>query len=138
MATVSELWGRSEESTRHWWVFVGGYALVVFALLLVAALGGGEGLADTFLLPAVLFYAPPFVSAMSAYRGGGFLASLAVGLAPGLLFTLVVGGLSLAGRTAPGDAPIWALAVGFALLGVVGALLGFGVSKGVLRFVEAR
>jgi hypothetical protein len=138
MTTVSELWGRSGERTQHWWVFVGGYALVVFSLLLVAALGEESGFADTFLLPAALFYAPPFVAAASAFHGGGFPASLAVGLAPGVLFALVVGGLDLVGHTAPGEAPIWALAVGFGLLGVIGALLGFGVSKGMLRFVEAR
>lgn len=138
MATVSELWGRSGERTQHWWVFVGGYALVVFAILLVAAHGGESGLADTYLLPAVLFYAPPFVSAVSAFRGGGFPASLAVGLAPGVLFALVVGGLDLVGHAAPGEAPVWALAVGFGLLGVVGSLLGFGVSKAVCRFVESR
>jgi len=138
MTTVSELWGRSGERTQHWWVFVGGYALIVFVLLVVAALGEGSGPTDTFLLPAALFYAPPLVSAVSAFRGGGFPASLAVGLAPGILFALVLGGLDLVGHTAPGEAPIWALAVGFGLLGVIGALLGFGVSKGVLRFVKAR
>lgn len=136
MATVSELWGRSSAGKRHWRVFVGGYAAVVFALLVVVTLAGGSVFADSFLLSAALFYAPPFVSAASAFRGGGAPASLAVGLAPGVLFALVVGSRALVGHPVQGEAPLWALTVGFSLLGVVGALLGYGLGRGVLRFVE--
>lgn len=136
MTTVSELWGWSEGNTRHWWVFVGGYAGIVLALLLVVVLGGGSTLADTLLLPVALFYAPPFVSAMSAFRGGGLLASIAVGVAPGLLYGLVVGGRALVGEGTTAEAPVWALAVGFGTLGVVGSLLGYGVGRGVLHFVR--
>ncbi len=137
MATVSELWGRSEGSKRHWWVFVGGYAGIVLALLIVVTLGGGSTLADT-LLPIALFYAPPFVSAASTFRGGGYPASLAVGLTPGVLYALIIGGRLLVGQSVHAEAPLWTLAVGFGILGVVGSLLGYGVGKAILRFVQNR
>ncbi|KZN26491.1 hypothetical protein A4G99_20835 [Haladaptatus sp. R4] len=137
MATVSELWGRSEGRNRHWWVFVGGYAGIVLALLLVVTLGSGSTLADT-LLPVALFYAPPFVSGASAFRGGGYLASLAVGLTPGVLYAIVVGAHVLVGQPTTARAPLWALAVGFGIIGIVGSLLGYGIGTGVLRFVRGR
>ncbi|HZD43097.1 MAG TPA: hypothetical protein VE134_03480 [Methanomicrobiales archaeon] len=134
MATVSELWEGSEEDNGHWWVLVGGYAGIVLVLLLVVTLGGGSTLADT-LLPVALFYAPPFVSAASTFLGGGYLASLAVGLTPGVLYALVIAGRVLVGQSINAQAPLWALAVGFGILGVVGSFLGYGVGKGILRFV---
>ncbi len=135
MATVSELWRRSEGRKQHWWIFVGGYAGIVLALLLVVTLGGGSTLADT-LLPIALFYAPPLVSGVSAFRGGGYPASLAVGLAPGLLYALVVSGRALVGQPTTAEAPLWTVTLGFAIFGVVGSLLGYGVGKVLLRFVQ--
>lgn len=138
MATVSELWRQSKGGKQHWWVFVGGYAGVVLALLLAVLLGEGSTVADGVLLPVALFYAPPVVSAMSAFRGGGVLASLAVGLTPGLSYGLVVGTHTLVVNSTLGEAPFWALTAGFGLLGVVESLLGYGVGTGVLRFVRGR
>ncbi|WP_049970654.1 hypothetical protein [Haladaptatus cibarius] len=140
MATVSErfLWGRQEGRVRHWSVFVGGFAGVVSALLLGALLGSGSGGSFTFdvLLPASLFYAPPVISAISTFRGGGLLASLAVGVVPAISFGAVSVVRQLVAGGSPSDAPLWAVVVGFGLIGVVGSVVGFLAGRGISRFVE--
>ncbi|GAA5042191.1 hypothetical protein GCM10025751_05280 [Haladaptatus pallidirubidus] len=123
---------------RHWSVFVGGFAGVVSALFLVVLLGSGSGsrLAYDFLLPVSLFYAPPMISAISTFRGGGLLASLAVGVVPAVSFGVVSVVRQLVTGVSSADAPLWALVLGFGLIGVAGSIAGFLTGRVILRFVE--
>ncbi len=138
MIAVPELWGRPEERVRHWSVFVGGFAGVVAILLFVVVLGSGSGsrLAYNLLLPVALFYAPPAVSAVSAYRGGGLLVSLVIGLIPALSFGLVVSVRRLVGGVWSGDLALWELVLAFGVLGVVGSVVGFLAGRASWKFVE--
>ncbi|WP_266077147.1 hypothetical protein [Haladaptatus caseinilyticus] len=139
MITVSErlLWGRQEGRVRHWSVFVGGFAGVVFALLFVILFGTGSGarLAYDLLLPAALFYAPPIISALSAFRGGGLLVSLAVGVVPSISFGVVTFIRQITGASS-GDVWLPVLVLAFGSLGLIGSVVGFLAGRGVLRFVE--
>lgn len=135
------LWGRPRDQRRHWLAFVGGYALALFVLFLVtlavdrllAPVVGDElgRLAVDVALPVLLFYSVPFVSAASAYRGGGLLASVGVALVPSFVFGFVavadilLRALSTGAITSQGDAPLWGLLVVYATLGLAGSLVGY-------------
>ncbi|WP_227354481.1 hypothetical protein [Haladaptatus salinisoli] len=140
MSAISErlLWGRPERRTRHWSVFVGGFAGVVLVLLLVVTFGGGRGsgLVYDHLLPAALFYAPPVVAALSAVRGGGLLVSVAVGLVPALSFGVVALLRRVVTGAATGESPLWTLVVAFGIVGLVGASVGFALGRGAVRLRE--
>ncbi|WP_327052096.1 hypothetical protein [Halomicrococcus gelatinilyticus] len=133
----------ADDRTEHWMRFVGGFAVVVLGLLLVVVVGqhvpGVRPVARAVydpLLPAVLFLAPPVVSAASAYRGGSVLASLAVGLTPALLFGLVVAASQALVGAETGDAPLWAVVVVFATVGIAGAVTGYVVGWGTRVFAR--
>lgn len=135
----SSLRRRFDDGPRHRAVFVGGFASVVLALLLVVLLGGGRTaeVAYDLLLPAAMFYAPPAVAAINAQRNGDLLTSVAVGVVPALSFAVVSAvRLPLSGASTA-EAPIWALVLGFAVVGVVGALVGHAVGRG-LRIAFSR
>ncbi|WP_440006366.1 hypothetical protein [Halomicrococcus sp. SG-WS-1] len=141
----TRLWGRPDDRRRHWRRFVGGFAALVLALLLVVLVGkrfpGARGLVSLVydaVLPAVLFCAPPVVSAVSAYSDGGVFASLAVGVVPGALFSVVLGLMRIATGQSTGEAPLWALALAFVGIGVAGAVVGYGVGRGLCRLAERR
>ncbi|WP_458205063.1 hypothetical protein [Haladaptatus sp. NG-SE-30] len=135
MITPSErlLWGRPERRVRHWSVFVGGFAGIVFVLLLVVVFGDGWGarLAYDLLLPVTFFYAPPVVAALSGVRGGGLLVSLVIGIVPMLLFGAMALIQPVVTGRSPGDGSLWGLALAFGIIGVVGAVVGFAVGRGV-------
>ena len=131
----------SDDRTEHWTRFVGGFAVVVLGFLLVVVVGqhvpGVRPVARAVydpVLPAVLFLAPPVVSAASAYRGGSVFASLAVGLTPALLFGLVVAASQVLVGEGTGEAPLWAVVVVFATVGIAGAVTGYVVGWGTRVF----
>jgi putative Mn2+ efflux pump MntP len=148
------LWGRPRDRRRHWRRFVGGYILAILGLYALYFLLDrvvdptiGTGLGETLyspILPVALFYSPPFVSAASAYRDGGMLTSVVVGVAPSLVFGAAVTLDVLARLVATGavvtrgDTPLWGLMLVFGVLGVIGSLAGFLVGVvarvGVDRF----
>jgi hypothetical protein len=140
---AAPLRGRPDGRRSHWTRFVGGFAAVVLALLLVVVLGeyvpGVRPVAQVVydpVLPTVLFFAPPVVSAASAYQDGSVLASLAVGLTPALLFGVVVAvNQFLTGQVA-GDAPLWAVVVVFGTVGIAGAVTGYVVGWGMRVFLR--
>ncbi|WP_458188229.1 hypothetical protein [Haladaptatus sp. NG-WS-4] len=139
MITLSErlLWGRSEHRARHWSVYVGGFGGVVFVLSLAMLFGDGWGsrLASN-LFPVAFFYAPPVVAALSGFRGGGLLVSLAVGLMPAILFGVVALVWRGVAGTGAGDGPLWGLLVAFGIIGVGGAVVGFAVGWGGVRLLR--
>ncbi|SDM47449.1 hypothetical protein SAMN04487949_1785 [Halogranum gelatinilyticum] len=146
------LWGQPRDQRRHWLTFVGGYALALFALFLVAltfdrllapVVGATGRLVANVALPVALFYSVPFVSAASAYRGGGLLASVVVALVPSFVFGTVavadtlLRALSTGAITSQGDAPLWGLLLVYATLGLAGSLVGY-LGGLVGRFVVDR
>lgn len=137
------LWSRPDERAEHWTFFVGGFAVIVIALLLVVALGdaipGLETLARVAydpLLPVVFFLGPPVVSAASAYRHGGLAESTAIGVTPGVLFGVVVLADQLLTGAVTGDAPLWFVVVLFAVVGLVGSFVGYFVGHFALGWMR--
>ncbi|MFC4551417.1 MULTISPECIES: hypothetical protein [Halorussus] len=129
------VFGRETNRRRRWKLFVGGYAAVVaafFALVLVARAVGAGDLANVLYyraFPLALFYAPTLVAAVAAFRGGGLLLCLGIGLAPvavvGVTFVAVDLAAWLRGAVPPGDAPAWALVLAYAVACLTSAVAGF-------------
>lgn len=147
------LWGLPRDRRRHWRLFVGGYVLAMLALFALFLLFDrvlapvvGEQIGDTLyspVLPVLLFYSPPFVSVASAYRRGGLSTSVAIGVAPSLVFgafvtlDVAVHLVTTGEYVTRGDTALWALLVMFGLFGLVGSLVGFFVGT-TGRFVVDR
>ncbi|WP_158056627.1 hypothetical protein [Halorussus halophilus] len=129
------LFGRERNRRRRWTRFVGGLTAVVataFALVFVARAVGAGGFANAFyarMVPILLFYGPGFVSAVAAFRHGGLLLSLAIGLAPVTVVGVVFGTVDLAawlrGAVPPGDSPAWALVLAYGVICLTSAVVGF-------------
>ena len=113
---------------------VGGFAAFV-ALAMVAAVVADlvdATVAATLterVVPLLVFYAPAPVAALGAYARCGGPACLAVGIVPAVVFAVLVAAGALVGvpGVGGGDAPLGSLTVGFAIVGVSGAFLGYCV-----------
>lgn len=118
------------------------YAALVLGTYLLALLVGtvqtgsptvATAIVDPFLFPVLFFLVPPVIAAVNAAVGGGVPQSVAVGLVPALSFPVMVGIGRLVGIGAGADAPLWALVLVYALLGLVGAGFGVVVGRGIRR-----
>jgi len=121
------------------------YAVLILGTYLVALVVGtvqagtptvATAIVDPFLFPVLFFLVPPVIAAVNAAVGGGVAQSLAVGLVPAASFPVMVAIGRLVGIGTGADAPLWALVLVYALLGIVGA--GFGVvgGRGIRRVTD--
>ena len=143
------LWGRTHAQPRDWLVFVGGYAIVIITVFLLAlVVSGVEGdgywsnLLYSTVVPFVVFWTPALVSAVNAYLRGGLVVSIAIGLTPALTLFVIFGLFTSLGRVfrqvavPTGDAPLWMMLGATALLGIGTALVGFLLGRAGKGLVE--
>lgn len=143
------LWGRNQAQPRYWLVFVGGYAIVIVTVFLLALVVSGveadgywSSLLYSAVLPFVVFWTPALVSALNAYLRGGVAVSLAIGLTPTLTLLVIFGVFTSLGRVfrevavPTGDAPLWMMLGATALLGIGTALVGFLLGRAGKGLVE--
>lgn len=81
------------------------------------------------VVPVLLFHVPALVSAVAAYRRGGLLLSLAIGLTPVAVVGVVFGAIDLTawlrGTIPSGDSPAWALVLAYGVICLTSAVVGF-------------
>lgn len=143
------LWGRNHAQPQFWLVFVGGYAIViitVFLLALVISGVEGDGYWSDFLystvLPFVVFWTPSLVSALNAYLQGGLAVSISIGFTPTLTLLVIFRVFTSLGRVfgevavPMGDTPLWMMLGATALLGVGTALIGYLLGRAGKGLVE--
>lgn len=122
---------------------VGGFATVV-AVAMIAAIAADAvdapvaAVLTERAVPLLLFYAPAPVAALGAYARCGGPACLAVGVVPAAVFAclVVIGTLVGVSGVSAGNAPFGSLTVGFALVGVTGAFLGYCVGVAAAMFTD--
>ena|GEM_PF-3250391 len=122
------------------------YAILAYAGLLVGTYVLGLGLGslighratvhpvvwEPILFPGLFLLAPPVVAVLNLGTGGTVSGSVAVGLVPGVAFTVLAALAALLG-TGTGDSPLWALVLYLAGIGLAGTLTATAVSIFVER-----
>lgn len=129
----------------EWLAPVGFTALILLTYVVGLAIGtviNGEltlpqVVYQPILYPGLFTVAPVVLGAANTFRGASLVSTIAVGVAPGLAFLLIVWGAELTGVSSGGDALALVLAATFAAVGIGGALFGTGVVVAV-RIVQER
>ncbi|MFB6071257.1 MAG: hypothetical protein ABEJ76_09555 [Halanaeroarchaeum sp.] len=115
-------------------VIVGTYLL---ALVLGSIRAGEPSVARDVLVPVVFpvlyFFLPPVLGAWQTAATGRVRHGLAMGLVPALAFPVLVGIGRLVGVGGYGDAPLGALVLLYAVIGLLGAGVGASAVVAVRR-----
>lgn len=123
--------------------FLGAYASIVAGTLLatLAAELLAPGLAEPLreeLVPVVLVYAPMPVAAVGGFLRCGAPASIAVGLIPGIGYSVAVVLAAVLGLSVDsGPMPLWGLSAGLLFTGVIWAFAGFCIGVATAMGVDS-